>query len=48
MIIKDCNFESEDEIIITFYYIITNEIPSELSCKNVISSHVKITCYLHV
>ena len=30
-------------IIILFYYINTNEIPGELSCKNMISSHVKIT-----
>ena len=29
------------------YYINTSEIPSELSCKNFISSHVKITWYLH-
>ena len=31
-----------------FYYITTNEIPGELSCKNMLSSHVKITCYLHM
>ena len=31
-----------------FYYINTNEIPGELSCKNLISSCVKITCYLHM
>ena len=31
-----------------FYYINTNEIPGELSRENLISSHVKITCYLHV
>ena len=30
------------------YYINTNEIPGELSRENLISSHVKITCYLHV
>ena len=30
------------------YYINTSEIPSELSRENFISSHVKITCYLHV
>ena len=30
---------------ITFYYINTGEIPSELSRENFISSHVKITCY---
>ena len=29
------------------YYINTSEIPSELSRENFISSHVKITCYLH-
>ena len=33
---------------INFYYINTNEIPSELSRENLISSHVKITCYLHM
>ena len=33
--------------IISFYYINTNEIPGELLHKNLISSHVKITCYLH-
>ena len=32
---------------IIFYYINTNEIPSELSGENFISSRVKITCYLH-
>ena len=31
-----------------FYYINTNEIPGELSRENLISSHVKITCYLHM
>ena len=31
-----------------FYYINTNEIPGELSRKNLISSHVKITCYLNM
>ena len=31
-----------------FYYININEIPSELSRENLISSHVKITCYLHM
>ena len=31
-----------------FYYINTNEIPGELSRENMISSHVKITCYLHM
>ena len=31
-----------------FYYINTNEIPGELSRKNTISSHMKITCHLHM
>ena len=31
-----------------FYYINTNEIPGELSGENMISSHVKITCYFHM
>ena len=31
-----------------FYYISTNEIPGELSRENLISSHAKITCYLHM
>ena len=31
-----------------FYYINTNEIPGDLSRENMISSHVKITCYLHL
>ena len=30
------------------YYINTNEIPGELSRENMMSSHVKITCYLHL
>ena len=34
--------------LITFYYINTNEIPGELLHENLISSHVKITCYLHM
>ena len=29
-------------------YINTKEIPGELSSENLISSHVKITCYLHI
>ena len=29
------------------YYINTNEISGELLRENMISSHVKITCYLH-
>ena len=32
---------------INVYYINTSGIPSELSGENYISSHVKITCYLH-
>ena len=31
-----------------FYYINTNEITNELSRENLISSHVKITSYLHM
>ena len=31
-----------------FYYINTNEIPGDFSCENMISSHVKITCYFHM
>ena len=31
-----------------YYYINTNEIPGELSRENMISSHIKITCYFHV
>ena len=33
---------------IQLYFINTNEIPSELSCKNMISSHAKKTCYNHM
>ena len=33
---------------ILIYYINTNELPGELSRKNLISSRVKITCYLHM
>ena len=33
---------------ICLYYINANEIPGELSRENLISSHVKITCYLHM
>ena len=46
-----CNFprfEALDfRVIIHVYYINTNGIPGELSRENLISSHVKITCYLH-
>ena len=31
---------------ISFYYINTSEIPSELSRENFISSHVKMTCFI--
>ena len=37
-----------NDIVITTYYINTNEIPGELSRENLISSHVKITRYLHM
>ena len=30
------------------YYLNTDEIPGEFSRENMISSHVKITCYLHM
>ena len=33
---------------ISLYYINTNEILGELSHENLIFSHVKITCYLHM
>ena len=38
----------KDKVEKTFYYINTNEIPGELSRENLISSRVKITCYLHM
>ena len=45
-------YHSTDNILLElhngFYYLNTNEIPSELSRENLISSHVKITCYLHM
>ena len=37
-----------EELNIAYYYTNTNEIPGELSRENLISSHVKITCYLHM
>ena len=37
---------SMDPCIIILYYINTSEIPSELSCKNFISSRMKISHYL--
>ena len=45
---KCINLWSQDNRDKYIYYINTNEIPSELSRKNLISSHVKITCYLHM
>ena len=35
-------------LVYNVYYINTNEIPGELSRENMISSHVEITCYLHM
>ena len=32
----------------SIYYINTDENPGELLCTNLISSHVRITCYLHM
>ena len=46
IIIKVIALNSRKKIT-TIYYINTSEIPSELSRENFISSHVKITCYLH-
>ena len=43
---KQINYISVKTRNILLYYINTNEIPSELSRENLISSHVKITCYL--
>ena len=40
-----CQISRTIHAITCFYYINTNEIPSELSRENFISSHVKITCY---
>ena len=37
----------ETKDITPFHCINTNEIPRELSCENMITSHKKITCYLH-
>ena len=34
------------KIDIYIYYMNTNKIPGELSRENMISSHVKITCYI--
>ena len=38
----------QKNILLDFYCINTNEIPGELSRENLISSHVKITRYLHM
>ena len=35
-------------LVIICYYINISEIPGELSHENMISSHVKITCYFHM
>ena len=40
-------YDSKQRMIIVYIYINTNEIPGERLHKNMISSHVKITCYLH-
>ena len=46
-LLPDPLFSSQHVKKIVIYYINTSEIPSELSRENFISSHVKITCYLH-
>ena len=42
------DYFSGKAIILLIFIISTNEIPDELSRENLISSHVKITCYLHM
>ena len=42
------DYFSGKAIILLIFIISTNEIPGELSRENLISSHVKITCYLHM
>ena len=43
------NFVSPcSHVISPIYYINANEIPSELLRENLISSEVKVTCYLHM
>ena len=42
------DYFSGEAIILLIFIISTNEIPGELSRENLISSHVKITCYLHM
>ena len=39
-------FFAQKKLKIPFYYVNTSEIPSELSCENFISSHVKISLSL--
>ena len=34
-------------MMMTVYYITTNEIPGELLCENMISSHMKTRCHRH-
>ena len=48
--VKERQFRSSDTVtsITSVYYINTSEISSEPSRENFISSHVKITCYLHM
>ena len=41
-------FFSSLAFVFPIYYINTNEIPGELSRENLVSSHAKITCYLHM
>ena len=42
------NYCTITEVKKIIYYININEIPGELSCKNLISSNQKISCYLHM
>ena len=44
---SDLTYEVE-LVVKSIYYINTNEIPSGLSRENLITSQVKITCYLHM
>ena len=47
--LNDHHIEYESELYCRnnwIYYVNSNEIPGELSRENLISSHVKITCYL--
>ena len=45
--LQNSSYPTKAELNNLLYYINTSEIPSELSRENFISSHVKITCYLH-